>query len=248
MLCTAVVLLAVFAALLAHQAGATSYSLTINLDATSLTAMKAEGYKLYLFKGMKGPSSALPTVWFSESNYMQNTVITWDDEYNAYISATETKANARIQSMTSVPMKSGQTATVDDEGFGTLTVQAPEPEDDNLVYYILNNSDQRFTAGISQSSGGVNAPICAIPLMGHNVLNIVPIAKVFMMFSTEVYNTGTVLYQAASGGLLLDMATNPIVSVSFDSNKGWNFGGAGYGTLIAPKKKFQSFLNANLSK
>jgi hypothetical protein len=242
MIYTAVVLLAVLAVL--AQVGATSYSLTINLDANSLSMMKADGYKLYLFKGIQGPSSALPTVWFSESNFMESTVITWDDEYNGYISATETKANALIQSMTSVSMKSGQTAVVDDKGFGTLTVQAQEAGDDNTVYYLLNNSDKQFTAGISQSSGGVNAPICAIPLMGHNVLNIVPISKVFVMFSTEVYNTGTVLYQAASGGLLLDMTNNPTVSVDFDSNKGWDFGGAGYGTLIGPKKNFQSFLNS----
>ena len=127
MIYTAVVLLAVLAVL--AQVGATSYSLTINLDANSLTMMKADGYKLYLFKGIQGPSSALPTVWFSESNFMESTVITWDDEYNGYISATETKANALIQSMTSVSMKSGQTAVVDDKGFGTLTVQAQEAGD-----------------------------------------------------------------------------------------------------------------------
>ena len=63
------------------------------------------------------------------------------------------------------------------------------------------------------------------------------------MFSTKWYNTGTVLYQATSGGLLLDMTDATSLNVKYDVNQGWDFGNQGYGTAIAPKSNFGKFLN-----
>jgi hypothetical protein len=68
----------------------------------------------------------------------------------------------------------------------------------------------------------VSNPICAFPLFGQGLDQFTPIELAFFMFATTPVNTGTVIEQAFSPGILVDMTGGATsTAVSFDINAGW---------------------------
>ena len=57
------------------------------------------------------------------------------------------------------------------------------------------------------------------------------------MFSTLPVNTGTVIYQAYSPGLLIDLTGQNIRDVSYDINAGWNWDGGAWGRQVSPQER-----------
>ena len=110
---------------------------------------------------------------------------------------------------------------------------------------ILNNGTTSWTAGISQTANGVNAPMCAIPLNGKMMDVIVPIEKVLVMFTSATINTGTVFYQSYSSGMLIDLTGVTQRSVSFDIDNGWENGGEAWGQEVAPNQDLVPLLIEN---
>ena len=225
-----------------HGVSATTYSLTIKMDPISLTRMKEEGFNLYVFKGVKAKITVSPTVWFADHNFLESTTATWTENYKSYISKKEFKAGAIISSITSASMNAGQLASIDATGYGTLTV-TNNPSIPSNTYGILNQATQSFTVGLSQVNNGIESTICAASLYGNDLANIIPIERVFVMFATEWHNTGTVLTQTTSSGMLIDMTEHTSVTINYDYNKAWDAGGASYTQIIPPLTDFASFLN-----
>jgi len=60
----------------------------ISMSSDTVEQLKKNGFLLYGCKAVKTmlPSSALPLVWFVASDYLINTTISWQDNYQAYIS------------------------------------------------------------------------------------------------------------------------------------------------------------------
>ncbi len=232
----------VLAVSLLHGVDASNYKLTIKMDATTLTKMKEERMNMYLFKGVQTKMNVMPTVWTALSSFLETTTIGWTEQYNAFISNNEARSGVTIDSITSAPMNSGQLAAIDASGFGTLTV-TNNPSVPSDTYAILNQAKTSFTVGLSQASNGVETTICAAPLYGNNLANIIPIERVFIMFASDWLNTGTVLTQTLSSGLLLDMTQNNAIEVSYDYNKAWDAAGASYATTVPALSDFSSFLN-----
>ncbi|BAW79736.1 hypothetical protein TAO_0366 [Candidatus Nitrosoglobus terrae] len=62
------------------------------------------------------------------------------------------------------------------------------------------------------------------------------------MFATNNVMTGTVVYKSYSPGGLIDFTGVNKRSVSFDANKGWNWGDAIWGTQVKANDDLLPFL------
>lgn len=209
---------------------ATNYGIAIDMSDETVTALSNGGFYLYAFKGvqttMKGGA---PTVWFKTNTYSVSTDISWAEQYQAYSSKSVLVPNGQIKASAAYNVDLGQTFNINSEKGTGEVVQGGV---DGAIS-IRNNTQTQFTSGISQVVDGKASPLCAFPQYGNNLNVMAPIQKVLLMFSTQPVNTGTVIYQAYSAGGLFDLTGVTERQVSYDINKGWDWGGGAWGKQIA---------------
>lgn len=218
--------------MLAADAPASDYQVTITMSDTTANALSLAGFFLYGFKAVQSTNnSGLPLVWFKTQTYSTNTVITWAEQYEGYTSTSTLIPNGEIVATFSAPMALGQTLLVN-QPTGTGEV-------DNggvpTAISIQSAVQKQFTCGISQTPSGSTtpSPMCAFPLYGDTLDVIAPIEKVLLMFSTNPVNTGVVIEQSFSAGLLIDLTSSNQRQVSYDINTGWSWDGGAWGQPIA---------------
>ncbi len=196
---------------------ATQYEGEISMSQETVTDLHNGGFTLYGFKAVKTPQQGgAPLVWIRTTAYLNVTQINWQENYRAYISSTEISANTQIVVKNDVYVDFGQTAVVSDDGMMTVV---------SNTITINNQGTQPWTCGIShQLAGGGFTPICAFPLHNRSADVIAPIEKVLFMFATINVNTGTVIYQVDSSGLLIDLTQSQTRAVTFGIDAGWSWG------------------------
>lgn len=197
----------------------TDYTLNIAMDQDTVNELDNGKFILYAFKAVHAVANAVPVVWFKTTSLGLQTSIIWKENYQAYTASSEDIPNGRIETSNSYNISLEQTLEVtNDNGTGTLT---PWGTPDAIV--IDNKTTTKFTCGISQMKAKTNefSPICAIPLYGRTNNIISPIQKVLLIFSTLPVNTGTVVYQAFSDALFVDMTGESQRTVSYKMNHGW---------------------------
>jgi hypothetical protein len=183
------------------------------------------GFHLHAFKAVQANTAGAPLVWFSLSpdDYSEKTQIAWQVQYEAYTSRSKIIPNGRVTSTFSTKIELGQTLTVEPNrgGGGEVTTGGPAQ-----AISIRNKTDVEYTCGISQQVSGRSNPMCAFPLLGGGNKDVIaPIEKILLMFSTSPLNTGTVIYQAYSEGVIIDLTSANIRAVKYEVNKGWSWGG-----------------------
>ncbi|MET0396678.1 MAG: hypothetical protein ABW277_07640 [Longimicrobiaceae bacterium] len=202
-----------------------AYEIKIDLVGDTAEQLLEGKYSLYAFKAVTGPSGGTPLVWFQTNNFLSKVSVQWSEVYGAYISNDQQlKPNVLIEAEQDFsPVDLNQTVTITDSGGDGTVTTGGNP----LGITIENKSTTKFITGIMQEStnGGVSA-MCAFPLHGKGSDVIIPIEQVLLMFSQDPVNTGTVIEQAFSEGVLFNMTTVPgqPVSVSYDMDSGWDFG------------------------
>jgi hypothetical protein len=198
----------------------TQYSVTISLDSSTVTALQDGGYQLYGFQGVDAPGDGVPVVWFSTTAFSSTNEIEWEEQYGGYTSTTTNLApGTQIIASSSAAMNLGQLMTVNTGGIGTVTNNGTPGS-----LEILNNTNTQFTCGITVLNyvTNVSNPICAFPLYGSGLDEFTPIELAFFMFATTPVNTGTVIEQAFSPGILVDLTGGTTTTaVSYDINNGW---------------------------
>ena len=206
---------------------ATQYEVEISMSQETVTDLHNAGFALYGFKAVNSQQQGgAPLVWIRTTAYLNVTQINWQENYRAYISSTEISANTQIVVKNDVYVDFGQTAVVSDDGMMTVV---------SNTITINNQGTQPWTCGIShQLAGGGFTPICAFPLHNRSADVIAPIEKVLFMFATINVNTGTVIYQVDSSGLLIDLTESQTRAVTYDINTGWACGGQPWCQEIAP--------------
>lgn len=197
----------------------TQYQVTINMSDATVDALTQDGFSLFGFKAVQGPPSGVPLVWFSTTHFSQQSVVTWSESYEAYTSTnTQLTPSTQISASASYPITLGEQLTINDIAGTGVVVEGP----DEQAIAIFNGEKAQFSCGISQQqANGSFLPICAFPLIGQGEDLIVPIEKVLLMFSTAPVNTGTVIEQSYSSGVLVDLTGQPQMSATFDINDGW---------------------------
>lgn len=197
----------------------TQYQVTIQMNDATVAQLGKDFFRLYAFKAVSGPGGGVPLVWFSSTDFSEQTVVTWTESYQAYTStSTQLTPNTQISASASYAITLGEQLNVTTpEGTGVLA-EGPDPQG----IAIENLTSTEFSCGISQQQAdGSFQALCAFPLIGHGEDVIVPIEQVFLMFSTMPVNTGTVLEQSYSSGVVVDLTGQSQVSVAFDINNGW---------------------------
>lgn len=210
--------------------GATNYGVTITMNKETITALHNSGFSLYGFKAVKATvGGGAPLVWFQSDQYGLSTSVDWAIQYEAYTSRSAIVPNGKITGLSAYPADLGQ----------KLVVTTPQGAGDVVTgsagnISIQNRTDQPMTCGISQVVDGAAEPMCAFPLYGNMLDAIVPIQKVMFTFSSKTVNTGTVIEKAYSSSILIDLTAETNRTVSFDINKGWEWGGFNWGQSIEP--------------
>ncbi len=216
--------------MMAALGGGQPYSVDITLSPETVTALNGGTYYLYGFKAVQATQGGgKPLVWFKTEAYSANTNVAWTEDYEAYTSRNSIITNGEITASFSTPANLGETLQVQPGGVGPVVAGGPD-----TAISILNTTDDQFTCGISERQDGVAKPMCAFPLYGNQMDVIAPIEKVLFMFSTKPVNTGTVVEQAYSSSILIDLTSSNNRAVSFDINKGWDWGGFNWGRALAP--------------
>jgi hypothetical protein len=218
---------------------ATSYQISITMPQETADTLASQGYQLYGFKAVNGPSNGKPVVWFATSAYGLTTKVQWSESYRVF-----TSRSAVISPNTQVSVDNDYDAGLQD----VLTVTSPTGTgqvvnggpDDSIS--VVNGTSTPFTCGISQlKSDGTYGPLAVFPLFGNSEDEMVPVEKVFLMFASNTINTGTVIEKSFSSGILVDMtgatadASGALTrAVSYDLNASWSDNSATWGTVLPP--------------
>ncbi len=212
----------------------TTYKIEIEMAQATVTALADDDYYLYGFKAVKVPGGrGTPLVWFSTSRFGLKTELNWAEQYQAYTTSAQIVPGGRITATNAYDIGLGQTLNVTGtDGTGSVDTQKGTP----AAISIDNLTTTQFTTGISQTQpDGTVSPMCAFNLFGHHVDRIAPIEQVLLLFSNERAGPGTVIEEAYSEGLLIDLTAGNSRTVQYDINTGWNYGGATWGTPVPPQ-------------
>lgn len=209
----------------------TPYQITVTMTPADATSMMNQGFNLYAFKTVNcGINGGAPLVWFKMSQYDASNVISWTEDYQAYASNSQIIANGQIVSSTSETIVFGQIFQLQEGPMGSV-LNGGNSEGISIQNMV---SGTAYTCGVSQNVNGNLQQLCAFPVDGGGSLDLItPIEKVLLMFATNEVNTGVVLEQAYTEGLLIDLTGNNNVTVSYVFNGGWEWGNEGWGTAIA---------------
>jgi hypothetical protein len=203
----------------------TPYEIDITMSTETVNALNKgpNPYQLYGFKAVQTSASGAPLVWFATHTFGTSTAVKWSEQYQAYTTVASAISGGSVTASNPVNMNLGWTLDVNTSaGTGTIVTTGTSE-----AITIANQSGVQFTAGISETV--VNAdgttssnPLCAFDLYGTTTLQIAPIEQVLLMFATASYNTGTVVENAFTTGILINLTQSNTRSVNFDINAGWS--------------------------
>ena len=201
-----------------------SYQLTIQLATKDAHSINASQQKVTIIKEVAG-SSGMKVAWVAFTPF-ENNVIEWKEEYGVYASTTEAQAGAEIIKTSAVnPATSGVFYP-----FETGAFDSPEGDAKQNNYGIENKYSQQFTFGIAQSvtanGNKFNAnPLNAVPVMSKEKATFTPIEKLTVFLQGQ-FNNGAIISDITSDALVVDMTSNPSVTIHYDSSQGKFISGA----------------------
>lgn len=229
----------------------TPYSINFTMDQNTVTTLSANKFVLFGFKAVKSLGSGAPVVWFSTPVYGLNNDLQWEEQYQAYTSNDQIVPGGTITATNSYPIGLNESLMVTSPtGAGTVNTAAGT----ELAISLVNQTSTQLVCGISQTqpNSSTPAPMCAFPLFGQMTDVIAPIEKVLLMFAAGPVNTGTVIEEVNSQGILVDLTgENAVSGISFNMNNGWNTGGQENCSLIPSNQNLVPLLiqsSASLAK
>jgi hypothetical protein len=240
---------------------ATPYEIDIAMSQDTVEKLNSHGYKLFAFKGVQSSVPGAPVVWFKTTKFGKVTSVKWKEQYQGYTADADAISGGSVSANNAYDMDFDQTLDVTG-GAGTgAVVNGGLP----TALTIANQSGVPFTSGISQmvqqpDGTSVANPMCAFDLFGSATLQIAPIEQVLLMFATDTHDTGAVIYNAFTQGVLIDLTASNTRSVSFDIDAGWDWGNAGWGQSVTngaplapllistPSSKALSLLSRNVRR
>src|SRR5262245_10433265 len=92
---------------------ATSYSINITMNQPTVTALQSGGFSLYGFKGVQTTmQGGAPLVWVQSKTFALNTVISWQEQYQAYTTTGQINPNSQITASSAYNIDFDQTLNV----------------------------------------------------------------------------------------------------------------------------------------
>ena len=194
-----------------------TFSTEIKISGDDVKTLKDQGYSLYAFKSVAGTGDGSPTVWFRlpKEKLLSSTVITWEEEYEAYNSTTTIQDKTTIIASNTIATDLAEKVTIE-SGSGNLSSSTGGV--DGAVSF-LNKDTQGFTVGINQMVDGVPNILCAFPILGSGSSRVItPKTKIALIFSTETIQTATVITRAMSSGAFIDLTGVDSRTVDYSVN------------------------------
>lgn len=195
-----------------------TFTANIQMNSNTYDTLKNGGFKLFGFKAVQvSVQGGVPLVWFETDNYLASTDVEWQENYQAYISDQDIPAQGTVvKASASADIDLGQTMNVTKNGVLSVVTTGLAG-----AISVVADLGKQWTTGINQVVDGNPQPLCAVPLFGGNLDTFKPIEKVLFMFATEPYTTGTVIVQAFSQGILVDLTGVQSRTLTYDLNNGW---------------------------
>lgn len=221
------------------------YSLIINLSQDTVMELNKGSYTLCCFLACQSPNANLgkPLCWGVTKTFLNSVRISWQDSLCGYISTSSITENASIYIPQPLTMFQPAAVTsknaVDAVTASTYQIQLHQRMliqnygaisiDQNNSYntvLIQNNTSTPYSSGIGILDNLDNKyyGICALNLFGNNNIQIAPVNKAFLMFSSKDVQHNTVISVSESAGMLIDFngSIDNTRTVSYDINCGWS--------------------------
>jgi hypothetical protein len=204
-------------------------------------------YTLCSFLACQSPNASLgyPLCWGVTKMFLNSVLISWQNSLCAYVSTSEIQENAKMYipqpssvfqsqirtsksslgsvTASSYGIKLGQQMLIED--YGSVSIIKSDVVDTVL---IKNDSSNLYSSGIGilDNYDNLYYGICSFNLSGHGNIQIVPVNKVFLMFSSKDVEHNTVISVSENDGILVDFdgSIDNIRTVTYDINTGWTSG------------------------
>lgn len=212
----------------------TRYQITITLEDAEAESLYKRGMALMGFKALKSTPSegANPTVWFSTKNFGQTIILSWTEKYKVYTS-NQTGQAVKVLATSKYDADAGDVFTINSD-IGTGKVTGGTEKNNYFTIDGTENLTKGLTVGLLQAdpldSTKMN-PLCAIPIGPHEKVYVAPIQTVFLVFSTEVKETGTVIYRNLTRTLRVDLTDKRERELSYKSGT-WEWGGEKWAGMV----------------
>jgi hypothetical protein len=217
-----------------------TYQIFLQMNAATVSSLYASGFVLWAMVPIQcSDKAALPTAWQRVQNYLENTTLSWSLDVLGYTSLTPLQAGATVVPGFSAPIKLGQVLNVADGGVGKVSSNGIP----GTVAFV-NSVATQFTCGLALPVNNSPVPIGAAPLYGNNVQFMAPTSQVFLMFSNRPTTPGEIVVTSSGPGMLADfaVANAQTLTVNYDINAGWTWGGFAWGSACPPLSNLQQLL------
>ncbi|KAH9851345.1 hypothetical protein C2E23DRAFT_733124 [Lenzites betulinus] len=201
-----------------------TFSLTVNVDPTDLSALKTAGYKLCIAKKV---NNTYNTVWRG-SSFLVHNQFQWTSRYEVF--GTDTFADgALVTASTETPeIKFGQTATIDKNGSMGNAKGTP----DESGTFSVDNLYAAINIGVMGYLGGTFSPIFVSPKpLVTGSVNLTPIETVLVWLDIT-HVTSTIITKSISNTIEVDftggIATRSVTYASTPGSPGtgaWSLDG-----------------------
>lgn len=194
--------------------------LNIQFSPSDLSQFLQSGQQVVLVRAsnIPGPSVA----WLTFSPFQQNT-ITWEENYEIYVSNTQLQPGAQITLNAAIPAQPNQRYVLQSMFLQDAGPQNPPGEPGS--FQVVNQDFQMMAVGLAQSPqvNGAHAPaspINVVQVFPQQLTVIMPENRVWI-FAAAFLQSGTVISQLPGNALPVDFQSGTTsVNVQYDASRG----------------------------
>ncbi len=190
------------------------HQITVKLAPGALKPLLDAGASLYALPMFQTSNrTARPLVTYANAALSQSQVITWSEDYEAFVSRTSLDAGIADPAERTIVVGGSATARLGD----VMTV-GPSLQCSVVAGGVAGAVSVRSGIADSLSCGLTygGRPACALSLSSALQVVVAPVQSLLLMFSTSAFDPGSWVEQCSGAGLLVDMTNTPARSVTFD--------------------------------
>lgn len=194
-----------------------TYTLNLAVDDQGLKQISESGQKVTVVKSV-GQGNSVAWLLFEP---LESNVITWEETYSVYASATNNQAGATIQTQSTKVASGGNTYTFENGSFSS-GVAGLGPTDygvDNQDSAVVIDGSPMITSGLYQGAviNGNNtaAPLNAVSVLFNETATFTPIETI-KVFLSSYDNNGMVISSVAGDALTVTYTDNTVASIAFN--------------------------------
>ncbi|MET0753123.1 MAG: hypothetical protein ABWZ66_07110 [Pyrinomonadaceae bacterium] len=223
-----------------------NYKIKITLDDYTLRKLHQTNQSLRAYKGVQGSvGGGFCTVWFTTTDLLKTVKVEWEEQYGGYADNQELLPGIVIHTGNVENMNIGDLMTVQEDGTNELTTNGSA---DHIN--IRNGGTKEMTCGIGQKVNDKLSPLCALPLFGKDLRDVMPSEKILLEFDYGIRPIGKVVEKVWTKSILINFAKSKEkqVSVSYNINTGWDAQNAVWAKISSDAIEIAKILNEPVTR